>query len=168
MCVCVCVCERKRERWWMCVRFMCKLGQECFSIFVYLSCVYVCVFVCVCWSAAKASTTSPGLPCWLRPLVQAVSVRRSSWQPTSTKAKHSNTHRPANRELFVVPECVCVFLSVCVLISYWDSCSARDWLQTVLICRLGCVLRTFVCLKKWPGCWEQPLYCNLCLNQSKL
>ena len=166
--MCVCVCVRERERDGGCVYALCvNLGKSAFpSLCICRVCM--CVFLCVCWSAAKASTTSPGLPCWLRPLVQAVSVRRSSWQPTSTKAKHSNTHRPANRELFVVPECVCVFLSVCVLISYWDSCSARDWLQTVLICRLGCVLRTFVCLKKWPGCWEQPLFCNLCLNQSKL
>lgn len=72
--------------------------------------------------------------------MQAFSVRRSSWRPIYTEAKHSNTHRQANRgSLWCQSVCERVCVSLCVLISYWASCSAHDWLQTLLILSLGCI-----------------------------
>lgn len=102
--------------------------------------VYVFVSMCVYWNEAWASTTSRGLSSWLCPLMQAFSVRRSSWRPIYTEAKHSNTHRQANRgSLWCQSVCERVCVSLCVLISYWASCSAHDWLQTLLILSLGCI-----------------------------
>lgn len=117
--------------------------------------------VCVFWTDANASTTSSGLSSWLRPLKQAFSVRRSSWQPIYTEAKHSSIHRQSNRgSLWCQSECVCV------LISYWDSRSARDWLQ-MLIFTLSYFQRTSICpfalvetwinLSDWVSMWQSYL-----------
>lgn len=107
----------------------------------------VCVSVCVFWSEAKASTTSGGLASCLRPLMQAFSVLQSSWQPIYTEAKHSNTHRRANRgSLRCQNRCVCVCVCPSVLISNWASCSAHNRPQTLLILRLCCIQRAPVCV----------------------
>lgn len=104
--------------------------RECLNFCVVCVCV---ASVCVCvWSEAKASTTRRGLSSWLRPLMQAFSVRHSSWQPIYTKAKHSNAHRQANRgSLRSQSVSLCTYQPVGQLFSSWLTANVVN-LQTLL------------------------------------
>lgn len=100
----------------------------------------MCLCLCVCIEMRpelpqQAEASPPGSVHWCRP---SVSVAPAGGQFIPRPNTPIPTGRPTGAlcdARVCVRECVCL----CVLISYWASCSAHDWLQTLLILSLGCI-----------------------------